>query len=927
MIHASSAPGFAFEPREDPGFAHEWKYLHAVLESLHRPPVLDRRGRAPEAGREPPCPVPGDCLVFLEMAESHWAKSLGAARVLQPGSVVWVMCPGWLERDRERLWCHRGLWADRGGQFYLDDFKPARQVTYFVNLYSAPDTYRARSDGDQFEPGLACPASSTQEISAFVACKVTTRVLAANHGVTVPRTLAFFRQARLPLRLTPAMLDTAGCAVVHLPADVKDWDYGRLLGTIRAELDDYFQSLPAHVRRIVVKPSGLFHMMCWGVSLHDRRDEDSVARAVADLLAGRGTTRLQPDDSVMVDAFAGGQRRTMRIRVIVARANDSAVDASVHAMVASVGESDAPISGANSWPQTLADALANYGLPNASTEARRLEQNLRTQAAATLAAVAAHEPWSAAKPGGRSDLLGLDFVLAMPGDTQGGEAALEPVLIEVNNHDCARITIRNGFAAIDHRVPGIDSPDGGALDEYFRAIAARSQRHRLRGCTVLVIGGVTVSKRSVWRSARQHGVRIIVANDRAVSPEDGLGAELVAELMVPHLNDDHSRAGDEASCAAIIAELAGRGLAPDGVVTFWEDCTVVSALVAERMGSRGNSVAAQCNAKDKLETCRALAAPLPFAIDTFEPEPSTLLPAIAELRSVADLDSPAALAISFPAVLRLRFGSSAVGTRLVGSRDEARAETLRLEGLAREPARADALYGGCGFRHGDGASSLLLCEFADGSEHDVDLLLFDGELVDAWVTDNGETDFPMCAETCAVLPSRVSHSRQQQLISAAWQACRRLGLENGAFNVELKLSSTGPKLLEVNGRMGGFYIPEWVRLVWGYDLPAACMQIACGIRPVGRVRREPLTALAGVMIFPGDGATPDNVSGPGLFHVPLGHGGSAEYAEPLANLAWSAGTADAAVARMMAGVRELYVNQPGRAEVLMRHAARLPRGG
>jgi biotin carboxylase len=772
---------------------------------------------------------------------------------------------------------------------------------------------------------LACPASSTQEISAFVACKVTTRVLAANQGVRVPRTLAFFRKPQLPVPLTRAMLDTAGCVAVHLPADVRDWNPEQLLERIRAELQAHFRSMPDHVRRIVVKPSGLFHMMCWGVSLHERRDPESVARAVADLLAGRGATRLQPDDSVMVDAFAGGQRRTIRVRVIVARTGESPSDASVQAMVASVGESGAPISGANSWPQSLTDALANYGVPNAAAEALRLEQELRTHAAATLAAVAAHEPWSAAKPGGRSDLLGLDFVLALPGDTQGGEPALTPVLIEVNNHDCARITIRNAFAAIDHRVTGVDPPDGGALDEYFRAIAARSQRHRLAGRTVLVIGGVTLSKRSVWRSARAHKVRLILANDRPVTPDDGLGAELAAELIVPHLNQDHSRAGDAAVCAAIVAELAGRGLAPDGVVTFWEDCTVVTALVAERLGLRGNSVAAQRRAKDKLETCRALAAPLPFAIDTFEPAPTTLLPAFAELRTAADLDSPAAQGISFPAVLRFRFGSSAVGTRIVRSRDEAMAEALRLEALVHDSASADALYGGCGFRYGDRTSSLMLAEFVDGTEHDVDLLLFDGELVDAWVTDNGATDIPFCAETCAVFPSRLSSSRQQQLISAAWQACRRVGLENGAVNVELKLSSVGPKVLEINGRMGGFYIPEWVRLVWGYDLPAACFQIACGIRPVGRVRREPLTALAGVMIFPGDGATPDNVSAPGLVTVPLGHGGRAEYLEPLASLAWSAATSDAAVDRLIAGLAQLYVNQPSRAEVLKRYATRLPR--
>jgi len=918
--------GVPFEPGEDAGFAAQWDYLSAVLVSLRRPSVLDRRGHLPVPGRETPRPSPGDCLVFLEVAESHWSKALAAALVLPPGSVVWVLCPGgWLERDGDRLWCHRGLWADRGGQLYLDDFDPPREVTYFVNLYSAADTYGTRSDGNDFEPELACPASSTQEISTYVSCKVTTRILAAERGVPVPRTVAFLRKPRLEVPVTPAALDAAGCVLVHLPPDTQDWRYDRLLARVRAEIDAHIPEWPAYIRRIVVKPSGLFHMQGWGVTLHDRHDRESVARAVVDLLAARGPVRLLPEDSVLVDAFAGGQRRSMRIRVIVARVGDSPSEASVQSIIVGVGDSAAPISGVTTWPQSLADALANYGVPGAADEARRLEEKLRAYASATLTGVAAHDPRNRTKPGGRTDLLGLDFVLALPGDTQGDEPALVPVLIEANNHDCTAVTILAGFTAIDHRVPGAEAPDGGALDEYFRAIAARSQRHRLAGRRVLVIGGVTASKRPVWRSAREHGVQVVLVNDRSVVPEDGLGPELHAELIVPHLHDDHSPAGDEVSCTAIVAELERRSLGVDGVVTFWEDCTVVTALVAERLGVRRNPVVAQRTAKDKLETCRALAAPLPVAIESFEPAPATLLPPFVELQTAADLDSPAAQAVSFPAVLRYRFGSSSVGTRVVRDRDEARMETVRLEALVRDAAGAGTLYGGCGFRFGDGGSSLLLTGFADGSEHDVDMLLFDGELVDAWVTDNAETDLPFCAETCAVLPSRLSASRQQQLISAAWQVCRRAGLQNGAVNVELKLSSTGPKILEINGRMGGFYIPEWVRLVWGYDLPAACFQIACGIRPIGRVRRKPLVALAGVMIFPGDGAAPDKVSGPDLVLVPLGHGAPAEYVEPLANLAWSADTPDSAVARMMAGLRELYVDRPERAETLLRYASRLPR--
>jgi hypothetical protein len=44
------------------------------------------------------------------------------------------------------------------------------------------------------------------------------------------------------------------------------------------------------------------------------------------------------------------------------------------------------------------------------------------------------------------------------------------------------------------------------------------------------------------------------------------------------------------------------------------------------------------------------------------------------------------------------------------------------------------------------------------------------------------------------------------MIAAAAQCCNCLGLRNGVFNVEFKMTGMGPKLIEINGRQGGFYI-------------------------------------------------------------------------------------------------------------------------
>ena len=38
----------------------------------------------------------------------------------------------------------------------------------------------------------------------------------------------------------------------------------------------------------------------------------------------------------------------------------------------------------------------------------------------------------------------------------------------------------------------------------------------------------------------------------------------------------------------------------------------------------------------------------------------------------------------------------------------------------------------------------------------------------------------------------------------------QIGLETGVFNVELKMCPTGPRLLEINARMGGYYLRDWI---------------------------------------------------------------------------------------------------------------------
>ncbi|XP_075439900.1 carnosine synthase 1 isoform X2 [Ascaphus truei] len=144
---------------------------------------------------------------------------------------------------------------------------------------------------------------------------------------------------------------------------------------------------------------------------------------------------------------------------------------------------------------------------------------------------------------------------------------------------------------------------------------------------------------------------------------------------------------------------------------------------------------------------------------------------------------------------------------------------------------------------------LLLSEYVTGSEHDVDLVLGPrGQLLAAYVSDNGPTLLPGFTETAAALPSRLGPERRCQLVQAAVRSCRALGLHPGVFNVELKLTESGPRLLEINPRMGGFYLRDWIRHVYGTDLVLVALALSCGVEPaLPRRGARDTVVLVGVM--------------------------------------------------------------------------------
>ena len=70
------------------------------------------------------------------------------------------------------------------------------------------------------------------------------------------------------------------------------------------------------------------------------------------------------------------------------------------------------------------------------------------------------------------------------------------------------------------------------------------------------------------------------------------------------------------------------------------------------------------------------------------------------------------------------------------------------------------------------------------------------------------------------------------------------------FNVEFKLTATGPKIIDINSRLGGFYIHQWTREIFGVDFLQMQTLAAMGTRPIVPSRPPSNQQMVGLCLYP-----------------------------------------------------------------------------
>jgi biotin carboxylase len=126
---------------------------------------------------------------------------------------------------------------------------------------------------------------------------------------------------------------------------------------------------------------------------------------------------------------------------------------------------------------------------------------------------------------------------------------------------------------------------------------------------------------------------------------------------------------------------------------------------------------------------------------------------------------------------------------------------------------------------------VLLEDLLDGPEVSVETVTVDGVTTVVGVTDKSLAGVSGFVESGHMFPAALDAAVAQAAAEVAVAALAAVGLDRGVAHTELRLTATGPRVVEVNPRPAGNQITELVRRVTGIDLPMVYAQLAVGEAP------------------------------------------------------------------------------------------------
>lgn len=243
----------------------------------------------------------------------------------------------------------------------------------------------------------------------------------------------------------------------------------------------------------------------------------------------------------------------------------------------------------------------------------------------------------------------------------------------------------------------------------------------------------------------------------------------------------------------------------DGVLCWDEARILQTAHVAEALGLPGGDVAMINRCRDKHLTRTALA-------QHGVPQPeSVLVDTVDDALVTADK-------LGYPVILKPRALAASLGVVKVNSPEELRENWA----FAHDTTVPEA-------PHYD--VKVLVEEFADGYEISIDSAVFQGQ-VTPFCLARKEIGYPPYAEEIGhYVDAADPLLADEQLMQVLVNAHGAIAFTDGVTHTEIMMTADGPKVIEINARIGGDMIPYLGLQATGADPGLAAAAVACGRSP------------------------------------------------------------------------------------------------
>ncbi|MBQ1114815.1 pyridoxal-phosphate dependent enzyme [Streptomyces anulatus] len=243
-----------------------------------------------------------------------------------------------------------------------------------------------------------------------------------------------------------------------------------------------------------------------------------------------------------------------------------------------------------------------------------------------------------------------------------------------------------------------------------------------------------------------------------------------------------------------------------GVVTTSEFYVALVAELAGWLGLPGNPV-------DAITVCRDKSALRSLLAEVGTPQPR-----FAAVRTVDEV-AAAVAAVGLPCVVKPADDSGSHNVLLCSTVEQVRTQVRTVLAVT-ENVRGQAMAG-----------VALVEEYLDGPEYSVEMFSWEGDAHCVGITAKTLGAPPHFVEHRHLFPAPLPTERYDALLTAVRTALAAAGVRSGATHTEVRLTSSGPAIVEINPRPAGGMIPEAIRLATGLDLLRLQLGAAVGHAP------------------------------------------------------------------------------------------------